>query len=85
LLDQKSVHHIFVSSFKHRFFNRCWKWFRGSYLYFDLEFFSEASITRSYYSLFYLLLSKEMLSPESDMVLMNELKNSPRRLWSGWV
>jgi hypothetical protein len=36
------------------------KWFRGSYLYFDLEeFFSEATITRSYYSLFYLLLSKE--------------------------
>src|SRR5690606_23682462 len=33
------------------------KWFRGSYLYFDLEeFFSEATITRNYYSLFYLLL-----------------------------
>ena len=56
------------------------KWFRGSYLYFDLEeFFSEATITRSYYSLFYLLLSKEMLSPESDMVLMNELEEDSHK------
>jgi hypothetical protein len=56
------------------------KWFRGSYLYFDLEeFFSEATVTRSYYSLFYLLLSKEMLSPESDMVLMNELEEDSHK------
>jgi len=56
------------------------KWFRGSYLYFDLEeFFSEATITRSYYSLFYLLLSKEMLAPESDMVLMNELEEDSHK------
>ncbi|WP_405565718.1 Eco57I restriction-modification methylase domain-containing protein [Polaribacter sp. Asnod6-C07] len=56
------------------------KWFRGSYLYFDLEeFFSEATITRAYYSLFYLLLSKEMLSPESDMVLMDQLEEDSHK------
>ncbi|MHB0756250.1 Eco57I restriction-modification methylase domain-containing protein [Polaribacter sp. M15] len=56
------------------------KWFRGSYLYFDLEeFFSEATITRTYYSLFYLLLSKEMLSPESDMVLMDQLEEDSHK------
>ena len=56
------------------------KWFRGSYLYFNLEeFFSEATITRSYYSLFYLLLSKEMLSPDSDMVLMDQLEEDSHK------
>lgn len=56
------------------------KWFRGSYLYFDLEeFFSEATITRSYYSLLYLLLSKEMLAPDSDMVLMNQLEEDSHK------
>lgn len=56
------------------------KWFRGSYLYFDLEeFFSEATVTRAYYSLFYLLLSKEMLSPESDMVLMDQLEEDSHK------
>ncbi|NND23214.1 MAG: hypothetical protein HKN86_00830, partial [Acidimicrobiia bacterium] len=56
------------------------KWFRGSYLYFDLEeFFSEATITRPYYSLFYLLLSKEMLAPESDMVLMDQLEEDSHK------
>ena len=56
------------------------KWFRGSYLYFNLEeFFSEATITRSYYSLFYLLLSKEMLAPDSDMVLMDQLEEDSHK------
>ena len=50
------------------------KWFRGSYLKFNLEeLFSEATVERKYYSLFYLLLSKEMLVPDSDMVLMDQL------------
>ena len=50
------------------------KWFRGSYLYLDLEeLFSEATVNRNYYALLYLLLSKEMLAPDSDMVLMNQL------------
>jgi len=50
------------------------KWFRGSYLQFDLEeLFTEGTIERKYYSLFYLLLAKEMLAPDSDMVLMEQL------------
>lgn len=56
------------------------KWFRGSYLYFDLEeFFSEATISRNYYSLFYLLLSKDMLAPDSDMVLMDQLEEDSHK------
>ncbi|MFD1162055.1 Eco57I restriction-modification methylase domain-containing protein [Hwangdonia seohaensis] len=56
------------------------KWFRGSYLYFDLEeFFSEATVTRTYFSLFYLLLSKEMLAPDSDMVLMDQLEEDSHK------
>jgi len=50
------------------------KWFRGSYLQFDLEeLFSEGTMERKYYSLFYLLLSKAMLAPDSEMVLMDQL------------
>lgn len=50
------------------------KWMRGSHLQIDLEeLFIEGTINRQYYSLFYLLLSKEMLSPDSDMVLMDQL------------
>ncbi|AXG70816.1 hypothetical protein KORDIASMS9_03062 [Kordia sp. SMS9] len=56
------------------------KWFRGSYLYIDLEeFFSEATINRNYHSLFYLLFSKEMLAPESDMVLMDQLEEDSHK------
>lgn len=50
------------------------KWFRGSYLQFDLEhLFDEASIKRDYYSLFYFLIAKENLAPLSDIVLMEQL------------
>jgi hypothetical protein len=52
------------------------KWFRGSYLVFDLEeLFSEATANRNanYYALFYFLLSKESLTPESNMVLLDQL------------
>lgn len=50
------------------------KWFRGSYLEFNLEsLFDEASIKKDYYSLFYLLLSKEMLAPQAEIVLMEQL------------
>ncbi|NND24078.1 MAG: hypothetical protein HKN86_05225 [Acidimicrobiia bacterium] len=56
------------------------KWFRGSYLHFDLEeFFFEATITKNYYSLFYLMMSKEMLAPDSDMVLMNQLEEDSHK------
>lgn len=52
------------------------KWFRGSYLQFDVEeLFNEASLpkTRNYYGLFYFLIGKETLAPEADMVLMEQL------------
>lgn len=52
------------------------KWFRGSYLEFDLEeLFTEvtASPRANYYSLFYFLTSKEALAPESNIVLLDQL------------
>jgi hypothetical protein len=52
------------------------KWFRGSYLEFEIEeLFTEATANRNanYYALFYLLLSKEALSPESNLVLLDQL------------
>ncbi|MBN1600878.1 MAG: hypothetical protein JW915_04670 [Chitinispirillaceae bacterium] len=50
------------------------KWFRGSYLEFDLEeLFDEAAVDRNYYSLFYTLLAKETLAPQSEIVLMEQL------------
>lgn len=50
------------------------KWFRGSYLEIDLEeLFDETSINKDYYSLFYTLLSKETLAPQSEIVLMDQL------------
>jgi hypothetical protein len=52
------------------------KWFRGSYLVFDLEeLFTEATANRNanYYALLYFLLSKESLTPESNMVLLDQL------------
>ncbi len=51
------------------------KYLRGSYLRFKLEdLFDEASaINRDYYTLFYLLLSKDSLSPESELILMDQL------------
>ncbi|MFN9112807.1 MAG: hypothetical protein ACK5XN_22310 [Bacteroidota bacterium] len=52
------------------------KWFRGSYLVFDLEeLFSEATANRNanYYALFYFLLAKETLTPDSNMVLLDQL------------
>lgn len=50
------------------------KWFRGSYLSFDLEeLFFEGSVNREYYGLFYFLLAKEALAPQSEIVLMDQL------------
>ncbi len=50
------------------------KWSRGSYLRFSLEeLFDEATLNRDYYSLFYFLISKESLSPDSDIILMDQL------------
>jgi hypothetical protein len=56
------------------------KWFKGAYLQFDLEeLFVEGTIDRRYYSLFYLLLSKEMLAPDSEMVLMGQLEEDSHK------
>jgi hypothetical protein len=52
------------------------KWFRGSYLQFDLEeLFTEATANRNanYFALFYFLLGKESLAPDSNMVLLDQL------------
>lgn len=52
------------------------KWFRGSYLEFDLEdLFTEATANRNanYYALFYFLVGKETLAPDSNMVLLDQL------------
>lgn len=50
------------------------KWFRGSYLSFDLEeLFSEGAVKREYYALFYFLLAKDALAPQSEIVLMDQL------------
>jgi len=52
------------------------KWFRGSYLEFDLEeLFTEATANRTahFYALFYFLIGKESLAPDSQMVLLDQL------------
>ena len=50
------------------------KWFKGSYLRFKLEdLFDEATLHKDYYQLFYLLLSKDKLAPEADILLMDQL------------
>lgn len=50
------------------------KWFKGSYLRFKLEdLFDEATLQKDYYQLFYLLLSKNGLAPEADILLMEQL------------
>lgn len=50
------------------------KWGRGSYLRFSLEdLFDEATIKKDYFSLFYFLLSKDNLAPDSEIVLMEQL------------
>ncbi len=52
------------------------KWDHGAYVKFDLEeLFSEANVSanRNYYSLFYLLASKEVLAGDSQIVLMDKI------------
>jgi hypothetical protein len=50
------------------------KWFKGSYLRFKLEdLFDEATLHKDYYQLFYLLLCKNGLAPEADILLMDQL------------
>ncbi len=75
LLDQSErPHYIMVLGGNTIYLIEVEKWFRGSYLSFDIEeLFFESTVERRYYSLFYLLLSKELLSPDSELVLMDQL------------
>ena len=75
LIDQSDrPHYIMVLGGNMIYLIEVEKWFRGSYLSFDIEeLFFESTVDRRYYSLFYLLLSKEMLSPDSELVLMDQL------------
>jgi len=81
LLDQKErPNYILLLAGNIIFLIEVEKWFRGSYLQFDIEeLFSEGTINKKYYSLFYLLLSKEMLAPDSDMVLMDQLEEDSHK------
>lgn len=57
------------------------KWFRGSYLQFDLEIlFDDASIDKNFLALFYLLLGKEQLAPTAEMVLMEQLDEDAHKV-----
>lgn len=57
------------------------KWFRGSYLQFDMEIlFDDASIDKNYLALFYLLLGKEQLAPTAEMVLMEQLDEDAHKV-----
>ena len=56
------------------------KWFRGSYLEFDLEeLFNETAVKKDYYALFYALLAKETLAPGSEIVLMEQLEEDSHK------
>ena len=81
LLDQKErPQYILLLAGNKVFLIEVEKWFKGSYLQLDLEeLFTEATIERKYYSLFYLMLSKEMLAPDSEMVLMDQLEEDSHK------
>jgi hypothetical protein len=81
LLDQKDrPQYIMLLAGNKIFLIEVEKWFRGSYLQLDIEeLFTEATIERKYYSLFYLMLSKEMLAPDSEMVLMDQLEEDSHK------
>lgn len=50
------------------------KWFRGSYLQLDLEaVFDDTSSQKDAYSVFHLLIGKDLLAPTAEMVLMEQL------------
>lgn len=81
LLDQKDrPQYIMLLAGNKIFLVEAEKWFKGAYLQLDIEeLFTEATIERKYYSLFYLMLSKEMLAPDSEMVLMDQLEEDSHK------
>ena len=74
LPEQRRPHYVLLCAGNQYFLLEAEKWFRGSYLHLDLEaLFDDAAITKDYYSIFYLLLGKDLLAPTAEMVLMEQL------------
>lgn len=76
LEEGKRPHFILMLAGNLVFLFDCEKWSRGSYLIFDLdELFSQASLSqnKSYYGLFYMLVSKSTLAADSETVLMDTI------------
>ncbi len=56
------------------------KWFRGSYLRFQLEeLFAEGELVPDYFSLFYFLAGKEAIAPDAGLVLMEQLDEASHK------
>lgn len=74
LPEQRRPHYVLLCAGNQYFLLEAEKWFRGSYLQLDLEaLFDDAAISKEYYSIFYLLLGKDLLAPTAEMVLMDQL------------
>lgn len=74
LPEQRRPHYVLLCAGNQYFLLEAEKWFRGSYLQLDLEaLFDDAAITKDYYSIFFLLLGKDLLAPTAEMVLMEQL------------
>ncbi|MFD1166980.1 Eco57I restriction-modification methylase domain-containing protein [Sphingobacterium daejeonense] len=74
LPEQRRPHYVLLCAGNQYFLLEAEKWRRGSYLQLDLEaLFDDAAITKDYYSIFYLLLGKDLLAPTAEMVLMEQL------------
>lgn len=74
LPEQRRPHFVLLCAGNQYFLLEAEKWLRGSYLQLDLEsLFDDATINKDYYSLFYLLLGKDLLAPTAEMVLMEQL------------
>jgi len=80
LPNQNRPHYVLLCAGNQYFLLEADKWFRGSYLQFDLEaLFDDATATKDYYSLFYLLLGKDLLAPTAEMVLMEQLEEDSHK------
>ncbi|WP_426790706.1 Eco57I restriction-modification methylase domain-containing protein [Sphingobacterium sp. WOUb80] len=74
LPEKRRPHYVLLCAGNQYFLLEAEKWFRGSYLQLDLEaLFDDVAITKDYYSIFYLLLGKDLLAPTAEMVLMDQL------------
>lgn len=76
LEEERRPHFILMLAGNMVFLFDCDKWSRGAYLIFDMdELFSLASLAQNkpYYALFYLLVSKNTLAAESEVVLMDSI------------